>query len=120
MSRKISIATIKNIQWLVKEDTLIVVTKDNHQDNVLLSNFISTYQEGVIVLVSPEKKHPVHQCQQSTEKIEGNKDEKSTHQLKIKDKILFENSNILHLSVEDEPEKKYFVISKKDVLMVLK
>jgi hypothetical protein len=49
---------------------------------------------------------------------EGEKTPEDENKLKIKDKILFENSNVLAVVTKDITTK-YYIISKKDVLLVL-
>ena len=112
MSRKISIKSLKEIQWLVKEEILIVLTQKSPNENILFSNDISNYQEGTIVNLSPVPIPSKKEADEEKELI-------PQPQLKIKDKILFENSNVLQLIVHDDLERKYFIISKKDVLMVI-
>ena len=112
MSRKISIKSLKEIQWLVKEEILIVLTQKSPNENILFSNDISNYQEGTIVNLSPIKIP-------SKKEADEEKDLIPQPQLKIKDKILFENSNVLNIILKNG-DKKYFIISKKDVLLVLK
>ena len=110
MSRKITINNLEDIKFLVKEDALIVLSEENQEEILPLSSPFSHYQKGIIINLSPEKPKIIK---------EGESIADDPYKLKIQDKILFENSNVLNIVIKNN-DKKYFIISKKDVLLVLK
>jgi co-chaperonin GroES (HSP10) len=110
MSRKITINNLEDIKFLVKEDSLIVAAEDHQEEILPLSAAFSHYQKGTVVVLCPEKPKPIKDGETILE---------DANKIKVQDRILFENSNVLSLITKDM-SKKYYIISKKDVLLVIK
>ena len=108
MSKKITINKLDDIKFLFKEDTLIIFVQTTLTHSLPFSGGSSHYQEGKIVLLAPEKPKVIKADESITN---------DNYKLSINDKILFDNTNSFILQIKDN-DGKYFLINKKDILIV--
>ena len=110
MTRKIVVQSLESIKLLYKEETFIVEPLNTTMVNTPLTLAASHYQQGIVILQAPEKPKPVKEGESMVE---------DPFLINLGDKILFDNTNVLFLTLENS-EKRYLVLNKKDILLILK